>query len=286
MRNAVAFEVARRLDGLAWTPRGCFVDVVMNGQLVGNYYLCEQIKIDKNRVDITEAGPQDIDEPGVTGGYIMEMDVNYDEQYKFRTAICNYPVMFKDPDEDIADLQFEYMQNYFNRIEEILYNGDPEADDIFDHIDMDSFIDWWLVHELTGNFEPNAPKSCYMHKDRGGKLTAGPVWDFDWGTFTPPSTVFLTATSIWYARLFMNPSFVARVKERWTANVANLEKLATYIDSTAGYIRESAEGNKAMWPVNGDPNYDGHLTFKDAADRLKQHYLQRLQNIGTLIENL
>ncbi|MDE6125779.1 MAG: CotH kinase family protein, partial [Muribaculaceae bacterium] len=53
MRNALAFEVARQTESLAWTPRGTFVDLVVNGRMMGNYYLCEQIRVDPDRVDMS-----------------------------------------------------------------------------------------------------------------------------------------------------------------------------------------------------------------------------------------
>lgn len=286
LRNATAFEIARRLDGLAWTPHGQFVDIVMNGTLIGNYYLCEQIKVDKNRVNITEIDPEDTDEIGVTGGYIFELDTYYDEMFKFKTRYRELPVQFKDPDEDIADAQFNYVQNYFNKVEELLYGENPEAEDVFDYIDLNSYVDWYLVHVIALNYEASHPKSCYMHKDRGGKLIAGPVWDFDWGTFRITSTGLILKTALWYDKLFENPMFVDRLKERWAANKLQLEAVETFIAETAEQIRESAEGNKVMWPVSGSPNFDGELPFVEAAAQLKQAYHQRLERVGKAIEAL
>lgn len=286
MRNAVAFEIARRMDGLDWTPCGRFVEVVLNGKMVGNYYLCEQIKVDANRVDIAKIKPNDIDDMNVSGGYIFELDTYYDELFKFRTQYRNLPVQFKDPDEDIAPEQMNYVQDYFNRIETILYGGNPNDADIFDYIDMDSFIDWLLVHELALNGEPGHPKSCYMYKDRGGKLVAGPVWDFDYGTFRPTGMgLFLTQT-IWYSALFQNVDFVAQVKKRWALHKRELERIEQYIDATATMIQESAEANKLQWPVSGEPNNDGDLSFIEAVERMKQAYLQRLERIGKEIDSL
>ena len=288
LRNASAFEIARQLDGLAWTPSGHFVDVVMNGQLVGNYYLCEQIKVDKNRVNIAEIDPSDTDDESVTGGYIFELDTYYDELYKFRTQYRNLPVQFKDPDDDIADAQFNYVKNYFNTVEEILYGGDADTDEVFDYIDLDSYVDWYIVHTLSHNGEPNHPKSSYMHKDRNEKLVAGPVWDFDFGTFRlATATDGLTIkTSIWYNALFKNATFVARLKERWAANKAKLAQVENFIAETAEQIRESAEGNKIMWPVSGSPNYDGELSFTEAVEQMKQAYRQRIESVDRAIEAL
>ncbi len=286
MRNAVAFEIARRLPGLAWTPRGRFVDVVVNGEMQGNYYLCEHIKIDENRVNIAEIAPDDIAGDAVTGGYIFELDINYDELYKFETSHRNLPVMFKDPDEDIADEQLSYVQNYFNTIEDILYGGNLGDENVFDYIDMDSFIDWWLVHELSFNGEPYWPKSSYMNKDRNGKLMAGPVWDFDYGTFRLNNGI-VVADDIWYGELFKKTEFVARVKERWNLYKEDLESVSAFIDETAADISESAAGNRVKWNIpNGDPNWDTNIPFSEAVAQMKQAYLQRIACIDAYITGL
>lgn len=284
LRNDVSFEIARCMPGLAWTPHGEFVEVVMNGESLGNYYLCEQIKMDENRVNISEITPDE-----VTGGYIFELDINYDESFKFTTQRRGLPVQFKDPDENIAAGQMNYVQNYFNRIENILYGGNNTGETPFDYIDMDSFIDWWLVHELTGNSEPNHPKSCYMYKDRDGKLCAGPVWDFDYATFKPSTSKSLIASSsLWYGALMKNAAFTARVKERWAMHKSSLEQIEGYIDRQAAQIRKSAEMNMNRWP-NKKYNYvneDTELSFTQAVERLKQGYRQRMEVLDKAIANM
>lgn len=207
MRNAVAFAIAKKTKSLKWTPNGEFVDVVLNGKFIGNYYLCEKIKISSDRVNITEIDntKQVITEGDeLTGGYLVELDSYYDEDYKFRTEPQKMPVNFKSPDEAVPQEQIDYLQGYFNNLESIIYSDDfpTETGNYADLIDVDSFIDWWFVQELTQNSEPNHPKSSYMHKDRLGKLIAGPVWDFDWGTFKPNVTRFLDNTAIYYSALF------------------------------------------------------------------------------------
>ena len=113
------------------------VEVVLNGSHIGYYYLCEHIKLDKNRVNIHELTKEDTD-----SGYIMELDINYDEPYKFKSAIKGLPNMFKDPDE-VNVKQFYYMQSYINQLEASLYNDEELAAGKFmGYMDMDSYIDW------------------------------------------------------------------------------------------------------------------------------------------------
>ena len=122
LRNHVAFHIAMLTD-LEWTPRGQHVELILNGEYRGNYYLCEQIKVDENRVNIHEMESSDIEGEALTGGYLMELDNHYDEVNKFKSQIRELPYMFKEPDEDVLTAeQFAYMQDYVNDFENALYN--------------------------------------------------------------------------------------------------------------------------------------------------------------------
>ncbi|MEA5127283.1 MAG: CotH kinase family protein [Proteiniphilum sp.] len=285
LRNSVAFEIARK-TGLEWTPRGTFVEVVLNGTHLGNYYLCEQIKVDKNRVNVAELKGTDTEEPAITGGYLVELDTYYDEINKFRTIHKNLPVNFKEPDEDVLNSQqMNWFRNYFNQIEDILY-GSGEGS-YQDYIDMNSFIDWWLVHELTFNAEPNHPKSSYMHKDRNGKLKAGPVWDFDYATFRPTNNAnFRINNAIWYDKLFQYPDFVETVKQRWNTLKPGFQTIIPFINEQAAYIRQSAIVNGNMWPINQDINGDEKMSFDAAVNRLRGAYEERINTLDRLIGDL
>lgn len=268
MRNSVSFELASR-SGLAYTPRGQFVELFVNGKHSGNYFLCEHIKVDENRVDIDE-----LDEDEVDGGYIMELDAYFDEVYKFRSPVRDLPYMFKDPDE-VNDAQFEFMKNYISELEYALYDDQRFAEgEYLNYIDVESFADWWIVMELTGIWEPNHPKSTYMHKDKGGKLVMGPVWDFDWETYTP-KTWFSINESLYYKRLFQDPRFVDVVKQRWDMYKADYETLPEYIRSEAAKIRNSDRMDSPMWPITQWVNGDENMTFDDAVKRMVKVYEDR-----------
>lgn len=187
MRNAIAFETAKYFqdnlsDGLLWNPSGQFVELVYNGVHVGNYYLCEQIKIDENRLDIAE--PYELPKPGKpdeyngmpeTYGYLLECEDGYDEIWKFTTK--NYiPFLFKD---DGNDDMVDYAQTLVCGVEDKLYAGNYS--EAYKTLDMTSMIDFLLIQEVMMNGELWHPKSSYMYIN-DGKLYAGPVWDFDWET--------------------------------------------------------------------------------------------------------
>ncbi len=277
IRNHIAFKTAT-LTGLEWTPRGEFVEVILNGKHIGNYYLCEHIKIDENRVNINEMEDTDTEGDAITGGYLMELDTYYDEVNKFKSTIKELPYMFSEPDEEALNVQqMTYMTNYINTLEESLYNDESFATRQYaDLLDMDSFIDWWFVHELTGNWEPNAPKSCYMHKDKSDKLKAGPVWDFDYGTYCA-GKAFIIQSAIYYDRLFQDPVFKARAKERWIALKDKFSTIPNFISSEAEKLTRSANLNIALWPLDGRTiNQDESLSYQEATNKMKTWYQERV----------
>ena len=286
LRNAVAFEMARLC--MDWAPRGRFVELYLNGKHQGNYYLCEQIKPDENRVNIDEID-EDTPESDLTGGYLLEFDtyskreVNY-----FYTQHKQYPVTIKEPDEEVIvsweHPAFVYIQNYVNQVESTFVAGDYE--EVKNLIDITSYIDWYLVHEVTRNGEPNHPKSSYMYKARNGKLYAGPVWDFDWGTFRPNRTGLIIKGALWYGYLFTHDEFKTTLKARWAELKPQFENLVSFIEEQAELIRESNEVNIKKWPIDGANNGDEQLSFDDAIKTMIDAYTQRIQAVDTALAAL
>ncbi|MDE5970999.1 MAG: CotH kinase family protein, partial [Muribaculaceae bacterium] len=289
IRNEVAFEVGRRLSGLEWTPRGKFVDLIFNGTPVGNYYLCEQIKIDKNRINTAELEITEILEPNITGGYLLEFDSYFDETYKFRSSL-ELPINLKSPDENVPDEQSNYIKNYINTIEDKLI-AHADFNEIDNLIDINSYVDWWILNEIVLNGEPNYPKSSYMYKKRDGKLFAGPAWDYDWGTFVEGSGWWIK-DAIWYKYLFSYPEFISIIKERWNLHKNNLSTIGDYIDKIYYQINESSLYDCTIWPINPTilggnyVNGDELLSFSDSVKKLKQMYLKRFQWLDKNINSL
>ena len=279
LRNDVTFAIARQI--FAWAPRGEFVELYINGEHRGNYYLCEQIRIDKNRVDIDEIKDSDND---VTGGYILEFDTHSpDEKNHFFTKYKNFPVEIKEPDDDVIYSHehpaFVYIQDYINNIEETFENGTFE--EVQKLIDVQSFADFWLINELVGNQEPKWPKSCYFYKKRNGLLYAGPVWDYDWGTFRPNKEVMGLTSTLWYGYLCEYDEFRVLLKKRWQELKPYFESVQHYIDKKADFIKASNEKNFAMWPTTFTVNEDESLSFDQAIARMRDVYLERFARIDS-----
>ena len=258
--NNVGYELARRSASYAWQPHGRYVEFVMNGKHIGTYFLAEQIRIDKNRVNIKSLKPEDIGEDKISGGYLLTYDRTYNDPVKFKSKHFDMPVMVKDPDDDeIVPEQFDYIQKYINEMEAAMADDARFAKhEYMDYFDIDTYIDMWFVWELAGATGSHGgadfahPNSVWFYKDRGGKLKAGPCWDFDSYLFSTQK--LLCNEGQYYGRLFKDPVFVARVKEKWPEFRASVEgrgKYATpitqFIDSCRNEVAYSAARNQKMW---------------------------------------
>ena len=292
LRNTVAFEVANKTagalaDGLGWNPRGVNVELVINERHVGNYFLCEKVKIDADRIDIKDCYEDVVDggnaNPTVADcGYLLEFDDAMDEVNCFRTG-RGLPVMFKDEVPENGTL-FNAVKDKVEYIENYLESGNYSS--AYALLDINSVIDWFLVQELVMNDEYKHPKSAYMYIDGDGPLTAGPVWDFDWQSFSDKGRIdalrggnaytgrdvdkWLYSASklvedpwlpwldpdykndqpyMWYPLLFKDGTFRSRVQERWPAIYAALQSVPAAIDSFAEKNHVSDSFNSAMWPL-------------------------------------
>lgn len=291
MRNEVAFGIAEVFQntlsgGMAWNPSGEFVELVYNGVYVGNYYLCEQVKIDENRLDIND--PYDV-EDAYSGnpadyGYLLESDDAYDETWKFTTA-CYVPFLFKD---DGNDDMLKYASEFVRDIEDNLYkNTTAGYTAAFAKMDLASFVDFWLIQELMMNSETQHPKSCYSYINNG-IMYAGPIWDFDWNTLPVSSsyseegysytTSMISKASpshkrsgypdkpnnesdanyLWYPMLVKSSQFKDLAAERWNAVSGAVQAyVSVEIPKVKAAIATSEAENNKMWPVDSKSGWMG-----------------------------
>ena len=282
MRNMVSMKVSSMMTNLAWTPHCQPVELILNGKHVGNYLLIEQVRVDENRVNISEQG-----------GYLLELDFHYDNEFQWKDHNIPFAVKYPDP-EDLTAQQKTYIKNYIAEVSNVIYgsNFKDSQNGYAKYLDVDSFIDYWIVYEVMGNHELGNPGSVFFHKDVNGKLTAGPCWDFDWGVLsfkTSPQaeTGLVNGNAIWYKRLFEDPAFKTRVRDRFNELLPQLETIPDYMEECRSLLSESAKLNFAMWNPADDKSQNGgsiingdeNMTFDAAVDRLKSNYNKHLQAI-------
>ncbi|MDR1715528.1 MAG: CotH kinase family protein [Prevotella sp.] len=255
MRNELAFEISRHM-GFAYTPRMEYVDVVLNGDFIGNYMIGEHIRIDKDRVNIAEMGPSDTN---ISGGYLLEIDERKGEPVWFETEEAKMVFCVNRP-EDIPDNQKEYIRDYIQKIENIIYgkNDINTISELPKYLDMKSFIDYLLLSELSKNVDGNLRLSTFVYKDRDNdKLYFGPVWDYDiaFGNVNYEDCEITTGwyariKAAWYQEFFKHPEFAKMVADRWIELRSDkLSNLYPFIDELADRMEVSQYKNFKRWPI-------------------------------------
>ena len=257
MRNLLAFELSRRL-GMTYTPFGAAVDVILNGEYKGCYQLCDQVNINKNRVNITEMTSQDNEGTALTGGYFVEVDAYADQENSWFRSTKGTPVTIKSPDEDsITIAQKNYIMNYFNKME-VQWKS---------YLDLNSFLRHFLVGELSGNTDTYW--SMFMYKERDDDMMyTGPVWDFDLAFENDNRTYPINSKKDYIYRSYGSctgnmRNFVdeivvndvdakSQLAEIWAeARQSGLteEYMLAYIDSLENALQQSQNLNFIRWPI-------------------------------------
>lgn len=261
MRNTVAYDMSRALDGMDWSPSQYPVDLFVNGAYRGVYSIGEHMKIAEGRVNMEK------DSPDEDTGFLLELGGVDDPEMKAGVDYFALPsdrgklIAFKDPDGGkLTDGQRRFITEYVGKADKaIVSEGGYEA-----YIDVDSFCDWILLHELTYNSDSCFRRSCYLHKDRGGKLKMGPVWDFDlafgncnkdtqsyddWVT-VGKDTEDAYVTKNWCTYLMADKAFRSRIHDRWFGIRDRLVSAAqNSIEANSGKIQRSQQENFKVWKI-------------------------------------
>ncbi len=169
MRNFVAYNLAQSFDGFEVAYKSAFVDVYINGEYNGVYLLTEQVETGKTRVDINTEGTND------DIGFLLELDSREDKNSAECVPIDNLQFVIKS--DFTTNGQYNYVKNYLEKCNDAIKKGDKSQIEAL--IDIDSFVDMYLLQEYVKNFDVGFA-SLYMYiKENGGKLYFGPAWDFD-----------------------------------------------------------------------------------------------------------
>jgi hypothetical protein len=257
MRNIAGFELSRRL-GLPWTPMDKPVEFYLNGDYKGLYFVTQTIRIDETRVNITEQ--DDLATENVDGGWLVEID-NYDtDPHITLEEPTGYPIYFTfQSPEELSDPQLSYLTEQMTLLNNLIYNEDKNSTELFDHLDLDDAVRFYIVQEILDDTE-SYHGSCYLYKNTGDdKWHFGPVWDFGNAFQRGDKCQFVwenpTFNQTWIGEIYKYPAFQNRVKEIWKefcqSGYAGLED---YLTDYADYISTAARSNYNRWNQYGNEN--------------------------------
>jgi hypothetical protein len=261
IRNCVAHAIAASLSGLSYMPTHFPVNLYLNGAYMGVYTFADKIEEGKGRLDL---GDPVEGENGVTDvGFLLEFGWDYDQENVYNRDYFDtkyaFRIFVKEPEIQVKNSkEFLIVKNYILNMENAIVRDDGWED----FIDVDSFIDWFIVNELTFNTESSFYRSCYLWREAGGKLKMGPVWDFDMafgnhlgdlagydGWCTTEST-YQYISENWMNHLMQYDTFTDRLVARWNEVKEDLRTTALgAVDTYSAMLDGSQQQNFLVWDI-------------------------------------
>lgn len=326
VRNHLIYKLSNEMGRYASRTR--LAEVHINGMYTGVYVFMEKLKRDSNRIDINNLKDDENSGEDLTGGYILKIDkadgpseTTYTEINSFQsnfdppnaTAEQKVHFIYDDPDADaITPEQKAYITEYVTSFETALASDNFADADLGyrNYIDTESFIDFFLLNELSNNVD-GYRLSTWMTKDKNDKLKMGPIWDFNlafgnadycsggstqvWAyRFNERCPSDTWQTPFWWYRLLEDPAFVTQLQTRWGQLRGSAFSEAFIGGELEAYVSlmnidGAIEDNFEVWPVLGVyvwPNNFVGDSYDDEAEYLENWINNRLIWMDGAINNL
>ena len=263
MRNALAYSWAR--DTGRYAPRTRFVELFLNEdggeisareQYYGVYLVVEKIKRGSGRVAIESLRPVNGVPAPLEGGYILKIDRPGPGDVGFYSGGRTFHFVYP-KERDITVDQSSWIESYLDEFHRTLRSSRlGEVNSYEEFLDVNSAVDYHIINEFTKNPDSYV-YSAYIHKPRNGKLTLGPVWDFDrtMGCDNDrrarnPKGWSRNSFRFWYRELFRDDAFLEIYRRRWLelrkgpfAEAEIMKRIDAYRDQ----LQDAAERNTARW---------------------------------------
>lgn len=300
IRNKFVYDLASKMGQYA--PRSRFCELVLNGQPVGLYLLTEEIKRDKNRVNISKLDENDFTGNDVTGGYLFKYDKTPHPTGSF---IKGREIVYPDP-ELLLPEQSYYIKRFFTKYDSLLMKTNDFADPnkgFRKYASDSSLVDFFIINEITKNADSYLT-STYMYKDRDdidGRMKFGPVWDYDlaFGNTTFQNGNIVEGWQFEYnynvmntTRYFQDIVFVKLFQKRWyelRKQTYSNDSIFNFLNELINQIEASQKRNFKIWPVIDQTIfYPGYYTdsYENEISTLKEFLTKRLEWIDNNIDNI
>ncbi len=326
LRNVLIYELSNEMGRYASRTKLC--ELYIDNDYKGVFVFMEKLKRNKERIDISKLKPTEIEGEDLTGGYILKIDKatgngggsqNYTNSNSFGSAynpegqLASFPqtyFLYEYPkEEEITIEQRLYITNFMAEFEDALAGPNYKDEELGyrKYIDVESFIDYFILNEFSHN--PDAYRlSTFMYKDKNGKLTLGPIWDynlafgnsdfclggepnnwvFNYNDYCPDDAWLV---HFWWKRLLSDPYFTDLLKLRYQElrtgilQIASInQRIDSHVDeleiSGAIYrnFREHSILGEYVWPNRFVGN-----TYQSEIDYLKDWIGQRINWMDTNI---
>ena len=274
MRNVLAYSLWEQMG--YYSPKTKFCELSINGFYQGVYVLCEKIRVDTNRLNLENCYLLKIDRPK---GEFFTSNISQNNAPKTVFEI-KYPAI-----NEIRISEKNAIENFVHLFEELLFLSVENNLEIFEIIDMNSFVDYLIINELCKNIDAYR-LSTYFQITEHKKLVMGPVWDFNFSFgltnyldgYKASSFVFdnMDEVPFWWKKLNQNLFFKSALKKRWRqlrSSTLSDEVVLEMVEEFAGELEIAQENNFDKWSLLGQkevwPNYYIGNSHREEVEYLK-----------------
>lgn len=253
MRNYAAFYLADLMDGMDWTPFSRLVHLYVNDEYWGVYQLADERDTDNGRLQLN------YDPHPALCDYFFELDGAVTTWLNEKSSGNIENVDFFSVDEKAYEIHFpkskkwnghlEYLRDFVRNAKETARTRDYDA--IAAVIDIDSFVDFYIMQELFKNIDVGNRSMFMQVKGQGSnrRLYFGPIWDFDRSSgntlyWTDTSYVFASTRCSWCEELYATPEIYGLIVQRWN-EIKNgpVNQMVDHIAYLSYNYREAFEKN-------------------------------------------
>ena len=292
--NSTAFDMARYM-GMPYTNSVRFVELYLNDDYKGLYLMTEQIQQGKGRVDVEKEG-----------GYLFNLDCDdgpnlspfatdnfTSEVFYVNYSRSNIPVCVKHP-ENVNEFQLDDIRTDFGNLERIIERAN--YDKFKQNMDVESYMAFFIIQEMTRNVELPAPRSMYIHRHADGMWAMGPVWDFDggfaydWGEnhgyFGSQGWICgdrpgrnINNSTDFFDHMFSNDEYRADFKAFWNANAQGMYNYAMkQLDDYYKHAKAAMQRDAERWPIS--------KSYSTEINRLKSWLKERINKYQSVVDNM
>ena len=272
LRNETGFETSRQL-GMHYTTRQYPVELILNGEYEGIYFLCEKIRVESGRVDIMEQNDNETNPYNVTGGWLIEKGGNgawINAQYQNNDPDESFYTFSSESPEVLSQEQLDYITPLLQRIDSLIFVPDKNDTAWENYLDINTLARYYVIQEVMESVE-SFSGSLFMYKDWGEdeKFKFGPVWDFDCSTYANGTTgdhfIFEYETEftfLWIKELLKFPHFQQKIRMVWKEFVANdvLSKILTHAQQWRSIVKDAEISDSQRWPFLASVHSEEHTT--------------------------
>ena len=286
LTTAIGFELGTSIFPMPFTCTYRNVHLYYNNRYDGLYTLTEHRQADPNGAT---GAPGRVGIDQVNGGWFIEIDNNYDEEPKFRTANYDLPVMIKSPEyapnpTESDNPFYDFVKNDMNELCDSLVSPGFPGNGYSDLIDMNAFIDYLMINEITFNHELRYPRSLYAYKiDKDAKISLGPLWDFDWGfSYATRGHAYFTGYASrllkhdFLGRFYEDPIFAVKYKERWNEKYDELVLFPEFIENQGAKINQAAAEDAKRWIIPDGYGEDYNPDHAQQIENMKSWWDKRI----------